>query len=60
MKKEKWMKKGQKVEVLGRIGVITKIIKSGIGNSSFVHYIRVRLDGFNGCVRYHPEDVKPI
>lgn len=56
IRKEKWMKRGQMVDALGKSGVIT-IVKF---YDPWVHYIRVRLVGFKHSGKYHPTDLKPI
>ena len=56
IRKEKWMKRGARVNALGKEGVITTITYY----DPWVHFIRVRLDGHKSSGKYHPTDVSPI
>jgi len=56
VRKEKWMKRGIRVNALGKQGIIITIMYY----APFVHYIRVCLDGHMRSGKYHPTEVKPI
>ena len=56
IRKEKWMKRGARVDALGKEGTITTIAYF----APWVHFIRVRIDGYKHSGKYHPTDVKPI
>lgn len=56
IRKENWMKRGARVDALGKQGTITTIAYY----APWVHFIRVRLDGCTHSGKYHPTDVKPV
>lgn len=59
-KKEEWMRVGNAVMALGKVGIITKMQENRIGDVDYVYYIFVRLNGERKAGTYHPSDINEI
>jgi hypothetical protein len=56
-KKQPWMKKGNKVLALGKVGTITKMPTNTIDGTEYVYNIDVKLEGKKHSNPYHPNDI---